>query len=77
MSSKTFFSESSILTVRFLGENQIQDFLIQNWIFRFFGQIQKRIMNPIKSTFFVDSSNQIENRILKKVASGFPIKNGT
>ena len=47
VSSKTFFSESSILTVRFLGENQIQDFRIQNWIFRFFGKIQKRIMNPL------------------------------
>ena len=30
----------------FFWENPNPEFRIQNWILRFFGQIQKRIMNP-------------------------------
>ena len=69
MSSKASFSQSSILSVRFLWENQNQDLRIQNWIFRFLFCFvwtnPKTDHESIKSTLWVDSSNQNQIRIFE------------
>ena len=44
----------------FLGENPNPDFRIQKWILCFLGQIQKTDHESIKSTLWVDSSDQIQ-----------------
>ena len=51
--------------MRFLGDNPNPDFRIQKRILRFLGANRRRNHKSIKSTLWVDSSDQIQIRILE------------
>ena len=72
MSSKTSFSESSILSVHFLGGKSKSGFPNPKLDFSPFWANPKTDHESIKSTLLADSSNQIQIRVFKNLnLSGF------